>query len=332
MAARPDFAQHTGFVGSGRLKWRGPHPWHQGERVWSTTNSHLDVWIELLHTLDLDPAPILLPTICADFEGDQWTMTSVASADLWACYGIVVEELLVWRPLLAHLVEQLDRGNAVLVEVDAFHLPDMTGSSYHREHLKSLIAVTGYDRHAHRLRYLHGSVGAEVDGEELDALLGGGVGTAQMPPHVQIVKLDRVVARTAAERALIGVALARFHGTRLPVRNPVRGFADALRSHGAWLAGGDADHYQRWAFATLQQCGASFEVGADVCSWLAYHGEPVTAAVAPLRLISHAARALHQRLVRVSQSGRMPDVGHTVDDMARAWDDAMAVLRPLYGS
>ncbi len=331
MAARPEFAQQTGFVGSSRLNWRGPHPWHQGERVWSTTNSHLDVWIELLHTLDLDPAPLLLPTLCADFEGDQWTLTSIASGDLWACYGIVVEDLLVWRPLLAHVVEQLDRGNAVLVEVDAFHLPDLTGGSYEREHRKTVIAVTGYDRHAHRLRYIHGSVGAEVGGDDLDALVTAGIGSAQLPPRTQVVKLDRLVARTDAERAMIGAALARFHCTRLPSRNPVREFGDALRAHGAWLAGGDADHYQRWAFATLQQCGVAFELGADVCSWLAYHGEPVIDAVAPLRLVSQAARALHQRLVRVSQSGRMPDVGHTVDDMAGAWDDAMAVLRPLYG-
>ncbi len=332
MAARPEFAQHSGFIGSSRLSWRGPHPWHQGERVWSTTNSHIDVWIELLHTLDLEPAPVLLPTICAEFEGDQWTLTRVAPADLWACYGIVVEDLLIWRPMLAHLVEQLDRGNAVMLEVDAFHLPDMTGSSYQREHSKTVIAATGYDRHAHRLRYLHGSVGSDVGGDDLDALLSAGNGSAQLPPYAQVVKLDRLVSRTAVERAQIGVALARFHATRLPVRNPVRSFADALRAQGAWLASGDAEHYQRWAFATLQQCGAAFEVGADVCSWLAYHGEPVAAAVAPLRLVSHAARALHQRLVRVSQSGRMPDVGHTIDDMSRAWDDAMSVLRPLYGA
>ena len=332
MAARSEFAEHGGFVGSSRLSWRGAHPWHQGERVWSTTNSHLDVWIELLHTLDLEPSPVLLPTLCADFEGDQWTQTSVAPADLWSCYGIAVESMLVWRPLLAHLVEQLDRGNAVLVEVDAFHLPDMTGGSYQREHAKTLIAVTGYDRHAHRLRYIHGAAGADVGGEDLDAMMTAGIGSAQLPPFAQIVKLDRMMPRTLAERGQVGIALARFHGTRLPSRNPVKAFGEALRSHGAWLAGGDAEHYQRWAFATLHQCGASFEVAADVCTWLAYHGEPVSPAVAPLRLVSHAARALHQRLVRVSQSGRMPDVGHTVDDMSRAWDDAMTILRPRYGS
>ena len=330
MAARSEFDAQPSFVGSPRLAWRGPHAWHQGERVWSTTNSHLDVWIELIHTLDLDPAPILMPTLCADFEGDQWTMTRLSHTDLWACYGIAVEDLFVWRPLLAHFVEQLDRGNAVIVEVDAFHLPDMAGSSYQREHLKTQIAVTGYDRNAHRLRYLHGAAGAEVDGDDLDALITAGIGSAQLAPFAQIVKLDRVDGRTSAERAQLGIALARFHATRLPARNPVRAFGDALRSHGAWLAGGDAEHYQRWAFATLQQCGAAFELGADVCAWLASYDEPVSDAVAPLRAVSQSARVLHQRLVRVSQSGRMPDVSQTVDDMARAWDDAMAILRPRY--
>jgi hypothetical protein len=58
----------------------------------------------------------------------------------------------------------------------------------------------------------------------------------------------------------------------------------------------------------------------------------VESAVAPLRSVSHSVRVLHQRLVRVPQSGRMPDVAHTVEDMARSWDDAMAIVRPVYGA
>jgi len=330
MAARSDFNLSAGFVGTSRLAWRGAHPWHSGERVWSTSNSNIDVWIELLHTLELEPAPMLLSTLCADFEGDQWTLVSVAPADLWACYGIVVEELFIWRPLLAHFVEQLDRGNAVLVEVDAFHLPDMIGSSYQREHTKTLIAVTGYDRDSHSLRYMHGATSAQVGGDDLDSLITAGIGGAQLPPRAQVVKLDRLLRRTAIERAQLGVALARFHGTRLPLVNPVRVFGDALRAHGAWLAGGDAEHYQRWAFATLHQCGAAFEIAADVCGWLVEHGEPIADAVPRLRTVSRLARSLHQRLVRVSQSGRMPDVSQTLDDMAHAWDEAMAILKPRY--
>jgi hypothetical protein len=331
-AARSEITAPLGFTGSPRLAWRGPHSWHQSERVWSTTNSHLDVWIELLNTLDLDPKPLLLPTLCASFEGDQWTHARITPADLWSCYGIVVEELFVWRQLLAHFVEQLDRGNAILVEVDAFHLPDMVGGSYQREHAKTLIAVTGYDRHSHRLRYLHGAAGAEVGGDDLDALITAGIGSAQLAPFAQIVKLDRLVPRTEADLVHLGVALARFHATRLPQHNPVKEFGDALRQHGAWLSGGDAEQYQRWAFATLQQCGASFEIAADVCAWLSAHGEPVSDAVAPMRLLATSARVLHQRLVRVSQSGRMPNVSQTVEEMSRAWDEAMAVIRPLYAA
>jgi nucleotide-binding universal stress UspA family protein len=330
MAAQSEFDAQSGFVGAASLAWRGPHPWHQGERVWSATNSRLDVWIELLHALGLEPAPVLLNTLCADFLGDQWSLTSVLKADLWACYGIAVEELFVWRPLLAHLVEQLDRGNAVLIEVDAFHLPDTAVGSYQRAHVKTMIAVTGYDRNSHRLRYLHGGVGAEIDGEDLDALLAAGIGGAQLPPFAQVVRLERHVPRTELERAQIGVELARFHGTRIPAKNPVRSFGDALRTHGAWLTGGDSDHYQRWAYATLQQCGASFELSADVCVWLTSHGEPVGDAIEPLRAIAKAARALHQRLARVPQSGRMPDVSQAVDEMAQAWDAAMRVLKARY--
>ena len=53
-------------------------------------------------------------------------------------------------------------------------------------------------------------------------------------------------------------------------------------------------------------------------------------AVPHLRMVSQAARTLHQRLVRVPQSGRVPDVTQTVEDMARSWDDAMAIIRPHF--
>jgi Domain of unknown function (DUF1839) len=332
MAARSDSLTLSGFVGSARLAWNGAHEWHTGERIWSQTTPRLDTWISLLHTLDLDPLPILSALLCSDFEGDQWSAPRVPASDVWSAHGLVVEEMCVWRPLLAHLVEQLDRGHAVLVEVDEFHLPDLVGSSYQRAHSKTVIAFTGYDRHAHSARYIHGAFGGEIGGEDLDSMLAAGIGSAQLAPTTTLVRLDRMVHRAPDELARIGVALARFHGTRFPVQNPVRAFGEALRSQGTWLAGGDEVHYARWAFATLHQCGAAFELGSDVCDWLASHGEPTGAAGTHLRAVSRGARALHQRLVRVPQSGRMPDVAQTVEEMARSWDDAMVVLKHTYGA
>ncbi|HYW51453.1 MAG TPA: DUF1839 family protein [Gemmatimonadaceae bacterium] len=332
MAVRSDVESVAGFRGPKALAWRGPYAWHDGERLWSTTNRQLDLWIELLHTLELEPEAVLFPALCVDFEGDHWTHAQVSPTDLWTCYGIAVDEIPVWRTVLAHVVEQLDRGHAVLLDADEFHLPDMAGSSHHREHARTLIAVTGYDQRAHTLRYLHGATEGLVGGADLDALTTPDPAGAQLAPSMRVVKLDRMMARTPTERAQLGIALARYHGTRLPQRNPVRAFGDALRTHGAWLAGGTADQYQRWAFATLHQCGAAFEIAADVCAWLAQRGEPVSAAVPHLRLVSRAARTLHQRLVRLPQQGRMPDVSQTISDMAHSWDDAMAILRPRYGA
>ena len=333
MAARSDVAFLSGAVGAPSLAWSGAHPWFSGARVWSTTNSGTDTWLSVLHTLGLEAEPMLMGAMCASFEGDQWTQVGVPTADLWTCHGIAVEELHVWRPLLSHLVAQLDRGNAVLLDVDVFHLPDMIGSGYLREHAPTVIAVTGYDRHAHEVRYIHGANGGTIAGRDLDAILAtGGVGGTLLPPHARLVKLDRVMTRTHSELGEIGVALARLHGTRIPAANPVRAFGEALREQGSWLAGGDATHYQRWAYATLHQCGAAFELAGDACRWLAGHGQPVLGAVEPLLAVSRGARSLHQRLVRVPQSGRMPDVAQRVDEMAGAWADAMTILRPIYGA
>ena len=332
MAVRTDLdAAGDDFIGPSRLAWRGAHGWCNDGRVWPASNSRLDAWISLLHTLGLDPAPLLMSTLCADFEGDQWSAVSVDPADAWACYAIAIQELVVWRPLLAHVVSQLDRGNAIVCEVDGFHLAG-DPPSYQREHHKTVIIATGYDRRSHSLRYLHGASEGRVEGEDLDALLTAGIGSAQLPPFAQVVRLERLAARSVAERSVLGVALARLHGTRIPDRNPFRAFADAMREHGAWLAGGGDDHFRKWAFATTQQCGAAFELASLVTAWLHSHGEPVGAAVAPLRQASVGVRALHQRLARVPHAGRMPDVNDTMAECADAWDAAMTVLRPRYGA
>src|SRR6185312_4334966 len=50
-----------------------PHDLHRTERIWLETNCYVDLWIELLHTLKLDPVASMAFTLAMDFEGDQWT-------------------------------------------------------------------------------------------------------------------------------------------------------------------------------------------------------------------------------------------------------------------
>ena len=88
-----------------------PHPRRRtasGRRRTATS----DLWIELLHALGLDPVAALPFTLAIDFEGDQWTFFKFPLADLYDLYGLDVQELAIWRPLVDHVEEQVDAGAA----------------------------------------------------------------------------------------------------------------------------------------------------------------------------------------------------------------------------
>ena len=96
-----------------------PHPLHGSERSWTETNCYVDVWIEVLHALGLDPLAAAAFTLGCDFEGDQWTFFKYPPEDLRALYGIDVAEMNVWRPVVDHVEEQLAMGRLCTVEGDA---------------------------------------------------------------------------------------------------------------------------------------------------------------------------------------------------------------------
>ncbi len=49
------------------------HALHAEDRAWVEKNCYIDIWIEVLHALGLDPLPVLPFTLTIDFETDQWT-------------------------------------------------------------------------------------------------------------------------------------------------------------------------------------------------------------------------------------------------------------------
>ena len=80
----------------------------------------------------------MLPfTLAIDFEGDQWTFFKPPHGDLCDLYGLDVQELAIWRPLVEHVEEQVERGRPVLVELDSYYLPDTAGTAYRIEHVKT---------------------------------------------------------------------------------------------------------------------------------------------------------------------------------------------------
>ena len=87
-----------------------PHFSHSGERIWPETNCYLDLWIETLHALGLDPVPAFACALSADHDGLQWTFLKQQPEDLRRLYGLEVTEDTVWMPILETVEMALHEG------------------------------------------------------------------------------------------------------------------------------------------------------------------------------------------------------------------------------
>jgi hypothetical protein len=309
-----------------------PHLLHASERSWTETNCYVDVWIEVLNALDLDPVAASAFTLSCDFEGDQWTFFKFPPEDLWSLYGIDVAEMNVWRPVVDHVEEQLAMGRLCTVEGDALFLPDTAGVSYGTHHVKTTIVPSRLDRDARALGYFHNAGYYELEGDDFDGLfrLGTHEDPAALPPYMERIRLDRV-RRDDPDLVDRVLALTRDHLARRPSDNPVRRMAGRLREDLPWLATQDLEVFHLYSFGLSRQCGASTELAASFVDWLNEHDGPGTGSAATaLREVSEGAKRLQFAMARVAR-GRTVDIDGVLGDMAANWDDAMGVLGARYG-
>ena len=186
----------TGYADTGS---HAPHLLHADDRTWPESNCYVDLSVEVLHALQLDPTAALAFTLGLDFEGDQYTFFKFPLGEIRELYGIDVEELNVWRPLHVHAAEQAALGRFLMPEVDSFYLPDTAGVSYRIEHTKSSIAIDFIDVDARRLRYFHGRGYHELSGDDFVGVFrldDHAPATGVLPPYTEIAKVDRVTHRS----------------------------------------------------------------------------------------------------------------------------------------
>ena len=304
-----------------------PHSLHSEQQVWVEKNCYIDVWIELLHALGLEPAAAMGFTLAVDFEGDQWTFFKPPHSDLRALYGVDVQELTVWRPLLDHASEQLGAGKLISTEADAYWLPDTAGTDYRRQHTKTTIVMNDVDLDNERLGYFHNASYFCLDGEDFRGLfrIGEPHDPTFMPLYAELIRCDRLVHRPSPELAVICLDLLREHLDHRPQSNPVLRFGAHIDAEFARLQAQGLAHYHAWAFATIRQCGAAFDLSAAHLRWLAglTSAEWLPAAES-FGQIAQGCKTLILKAARAVNSGRLLDAAPLVQGMAQAWQLGMA--------
>ncbi len=310
------------------------HFLHAEDRVWVEKNCYVDVWIEVIHAVGCDPMAILPFVVAIDFEGDQWTFFKPPHEELRDLYGIDVQELNCWKPLLEHAVEHLAAGKLIVTDADAWWLPDTSGTDYRRQHTKSSIVLTDLDVGARRLGYFHNAGYFALDGDDFAGTfrLDRATDPAFMPFYAELVRLDRVVRRPPADLAERSTGLLRKHVERRPVDNPIARFGRRFARDLPAIQEQGLAYYHAWAFATLRQLGAAAELAALFLLWLD-RGDAARApvwrfapAVEAYQRISEGAKALILKAARAVNTRRALDAAPLIDQWAAEWDRAMTTL------
>jgi hypothetical protein len=310
-------------VGSYQKHWL-----HGEDQVWKEKNCSIDVWIEVLHALGLDPVPACACALSSGVLGDQWTFLKFPNEDLWTLYRLTVQEIYVWRPVIDHVEEHLAAGRLLTMEVDSWYLPDTTGTAYRTSHVKSTIVPNAVDRAARHLEYFHGSGYWALSGKDFDGITGYAArpDSGQLLPYVEAVSIDKV--RPIDDMVAAAVRLARVHLDR-SAGNPVACLGERLTADLPWLATESADVFHRYAFGLIRQCGAAAELAGALFRWLEDHGVGnLDDCASAFRCVAAEAKSLQFQVARVTR-GRVVPAERALQNMTAAWSEAMALAARL---
>ena len=299
-----------------------PHPLHAAQRSYVESNCYTDIVIELLHACGYEPLAAFGHLTRMDFEGDQWTFFKPPPEDLEALFGIDIHEMQPYRPLPVQIAEQIAGGRTIIVELDAWYLPDTASTSYRREHVKTSVGADAIDLDAETFRYFHGTGLHELRGEDYRGALRleTEAPAAALPPYTELVRFDAGPRLEGEELRAAARELLGRHLGRRPRRNPFEGFGERLVSELPRLLGGDLDEYHAYAFATVRMAGAAFEIAASHAEWL--FGDDAAAATASMREIVDGCKVVSFRLAR----RRSFEVAPLIEPLAGAWARAMEAL------
>lgn len=306
------------------------HALHGSSSIWPEKNCYLDLWLELLHALKLEPMAMLPFTLTVDFEGDQWTFFKPSHDELRELYGIEVQELTVWRPLIEHAIEHLSGGKLISTEADAFWLPDTSGTDYRTKHSKTTILLNDLDLTQQRLGYFHNAGYYQLQGEDFIKTfrLDAAPDPTFLPLFAEFIRIDRLIHRDAGDLAQRSLVLLAKYLQRLPIKNPTEQFAQRFAEDLPQLQANGLDHYHAWAFAATRQLGAAFELIAAHLRWLSAHTAlDAATSIAHFENLSMSAKTFILQGARAVMSKRPLNAEQLFEPMHHAWSEGTTHLK-----
>lgn len=302
------------------------HALHADDRTWVEKNCYVDIWIETVHALGLDPMAMLPFTLAIDLEDDQWTFFKPVHSELYELYGLDVQELNVWRSILEHSVTHVSAGKLVSTEADAWWLPDTSGTDYRTQHTKTTIVIQDIDPDKRRLGYFHNAGYHQLEGEDFTRLfhMDEPKDPGFMPLFAEIIRIDRRVKRPLADLQKMSRGLMRRHLARRPQSNPIARFAQKFAADLPALQQAGLGHYHVWAFANVRQIGAAFELASLHARWL--DDPALVPAAEAFDVISSQAKAFILKAARAVNAKKPLDAAAYFDEMAGAWARGIDVL------
>ena len=313
------------------LAWRAS-ALHDPARDWPQTNCYVDLWIEAIHARNLPPEAMLAFTARLDFEGDQFTFFKPPLEDIEKLYGFVTHELSLYDDFLAHAVEQTSRGRMVMVETDAFFLPDTRGVSYRIEQSKTTIGINRIDAGVKQIDYFHNEGFFRAGGEDFDGLFafGAGSGRLKLPPYAEIVKAD-LAPLPLPDMSKATRALLAHHVGRRPHGNPVAAFAARLPEFVERTASREPEFFHKFAFNTLRQLGANFELLGSCLAWFGERDE-FSREIEACRTISAGAKSFQFLLARAMMRRKTVGLETPLATLAESYEALFALLAQRSGA
>lgn len=301
------------------------------DRIWAETNCYTDLWLSVLTALRLDPHACLAYTLAVDFLDDQWTFFKPSHDDLRILYGIDTQEMIIWRPLVEHVLEHMAAGRMVITEVDAWWLPDTSGTDYRQQHTKTTIAINEIDPAEQVLGYFHNTGYHRLEGDDYRGVLrlDDTHDSGALPLLAEVVNLRHITHRPQNTLRHLSHHLLDKYLERIPTRHPVRRWRRRCEQDLPCLTSSGLPRYHAWAFAGTRQMGSAFELAALHLNWLA-GANPGTVhlmqAADSLRQLSVLAKAFILKGARAVVGGKPLNEGDLLGHMVRHWSRGMELL------